>query len=364
MLDIPETGGLKPALPEGILVIAHSGRMLAQAVRQAGHRPLVIDLFADQDAATIAEQLWQVENLSLAVIQGRVEQLILKYKINWVIYGSGMENQPETLAYLEKIFKVAGNSAFVCAQLNRKKSFFKQLSALGICYPEVRFQLPEKNIDWLIKPVNNVGGTGIRRCIAVAEKNEYYQKFCPGVAGSVLFCADGLQVDLIGFHRQWSLKDSFIFSGIVQECILPEAEQKRIQCWLEKLMNCYHFKGLGSLDYIWNGKMCFFLEINPRPPASMLLYPELDLLSVHITERLTLRTQEKTVRAMQIVYAKQACYIKQEVKWPEWSFDKPRISTRIKSGEPICTILAQEKTIKQALESLLNKHKIIENRLY
>lgn len=364
MSDTPETGGLKSALPEGVLVIAHSGRMLAQAVRQVGHRPLVIDLFADQDTATIAEQLWQVENLSLAVIQGRVEQLILKYKINWVIYGSGMENQPETLAYLEKLFKVAGNAAIVCAQLSCKKRFFKQLSTLGICYPDVRFQLPEKSTDWLIKPISHVGGMGIRWCEGVAEKNEYYQKYCSGESGSVLFCADGIRVDLIGFHWQWALKDSFIFSGIIQQCILPEVEQKRMRCWLEKLVSCYHVRGLGSLDFIWDGKTCFFLEINPRPPASMLLYPELDLLAAHMTGRLRGIAKEKTVRAIQIVYAKQACNIKQEVKWPEWSFDNPRISTRIKRGEPICTILAHEKTVKQTLESLLIKQKIIENRLY
>ncbi len=358
-----ETGGLKSAL-QGVLVIAHSGRMLAQSVRLAGYNPLVIDLYADQDTAAVAEQRWQVKNLSLAVVQSVVEKIILYYKVQWVIYGSGMENQPETLVYLAEMFSVTGNNATVCQQLSNKKSFFKQLSILDIPYPELSFNVPKKMTNWLIKPINHFGGLGISWCNRIANKHEYYQKFCPGKAGSVLFCADGQQVDLIGFHRQWTLNGSFVFSGIVQECVLPVAEQKRIQGWLEKLVSCYHFKGLGSLDFICNEGTCYFLEINPRPPASMQLYPELDLLAAHITGRLSSIKEQKTVCAIQIVYARQACYIKQNIQWPDWSFDRPRISTNIKVNNPICTIMAQENTVQQTLDSLLDKQKIIENTLY
>ena len=364
MTGIRRIGGLKSAL-QGVLVIANSGRMLAHAARLAGYTPLVIDLFADQDTEVIAEQLWQVENLSLAIVQEVVENLLLSYKVQWVIYGSGMENQPETLAYLAELFTVVGNSANVCKQLNCKKTFFKQLDKLDVRYPNVRFRLPEDSAKWLIKPINHLGGIGIHWCDRKSKEDEYYQKFCPGQAGSVLFCTDGQQVDLIGFHRQWTVdQDNFTFAGIVQECMLPEVEQQTVQGWLEKLVNYYHLKGLASLDFIWNGETCFFLEINPRPPASMMLYPELDLLSAHITGQLTVTTQDKTIRALQIVYAKQRYKTQQMFEWPEWSFDRPKPNTSIQVDEPICSIIAQGKTIQQTLNSLLEKQKIIENNLY
>lgn len=358
------TSGLKSAL-QGVLVIAHSGRMLAHAVKQAGYSPLVIDLFADQDTVAIAEQSWQVENLSLAVIQEIVEQELLSYKIQWVIYGSGLEIQPETLVYLAEHFTVAGNNATVCKQLSCKKEFFSHLDTLGIRYPDVRFCLPEDTDGWLIKPIHHLGGVGINWCDRKTTEDEYYQKFCLGKSASVLFCADGQHVELIGFHRQWTIDQrNFSFAGIIQEYVLPDYEQQRVQRWLEKLVSCYHLKGLGSLDFIWNGENCYFLEVNPRPPASMMLYPELDLLKAHMTGQLTRTKQDKKVHALQVVYAQQPCKIYKPIEWPAWSFDRPKLHTRILRGEPICSIMAQENTTEQALNSLLEKQIIIENNLY
>ena len=363
MSENRDTSGLKSAL-QGVLVIANSGRMLADAVSRADLNPLVIDLFADQDTDAIAEQLWQVENLSLVAVQEIVEHIVLSYKILWVVYGSGLENYPETLEYLADCFSVMGNDYSVIKHLCAKKTFFKQLDILDIQHPEVQFYPPENSEGWLIKPTSHVGGLGIGWCSRAAGDNEYYQKFCQGEAGSVLFCADGEQFEVIGFHRQWTVNhDDFTFSGIVQEALLPVEQQQAVQCWLKKLVSYYHLKGLASVDFIWDGNACYFLEINPRPPASMMLYPELDLLTAHITGSLDCSDIDKTIQALQIVYAKQPCEIRQTV-WPEWSFDQPWVKTSIQVNEPVCTILAQGQTVQQALDSLLAKQIIIENNLY
>ncbi len=348
-----------------ILLIAHSGRILANAVSQAGFRPLVIDLFADQDTVALAEQVWQVEDLSLATIQQVIECIVLNYKIQWLVYGSGMENQPETLVYLTEHFTVAGNSVAVCKQLNDKKSFFKQLNKFDIDHPETRFYPPENSDGWLIKPRNHAGGLGISQCDRLAKQDEYYQKFCAGQTGSVLFCADGEQFKLIGFHRQWTLAaDNFAFAGIIRDANLAQKAQQTVLRWLKQLVSHYHLKGLASLDFIWDDERCYFLEINPRPPASMMLYPELDLLTPHILGRLGHIAVDKSIRGLQIIYAKQACKINSTFKWPEWSFDRPKINTRLDTNAPICSIIAQEKTVQQTLDSLLARQQFIENHLY
>jgi len=229
MTDIRRIDGQKSVL-QGVLVIASAGRMLAHAVRQAGYSPLVIDLFADQDTDAIAEQLWQVDNFSLAVVQAVIERLLLSYKIQWVIYGSGLENQPETLAYLTEHFNVTGNDSSLCRRLNCKQSFFKQLDLLEVCHPDVQFYPPKNSTGWLIKPVKHAGGVGISWCDRAAGDNEYYQRFCQGEAGSVLFCANGEQYELIGFHRQWTVnQDNFAFAGIINEAFLPEKQQQIVR---------------------------------------------------------------------------------------------------------------------------------------
>ncbi len=361
MTHILDTGRLTSAL-HGVLVIAHSGRMLANAVRSAGYLPLVIDLFADQDTEALAQQVWQVKNMSLSVIRESVENLLLSYEIQWVIYGSGVENYPETLEYLAGRFSVTGNDFSVNRQLIANKAFFTRLDDLNIQHPDVQFYAPENSAGWLIKPTNHVGGLGITRCSRSAEDGEYYQQFFQGEAASVLFCADGEQFTLIGFHRQWTVaQDNFAFAGIMIDASLAEEHQKTVRDWLKKLVSYYHLKGLASLDFIYNDTECYFLEINPRPPASMMLYPELDLLTAHRTGRLTFTKEDSTIRALQIVYAKQQCQVRQGIEWPEWSFDRPKCNTRIQVDEPICSIMAQGTTVEQTFSLLKGKQIHIEN---
>jgi len=348
-----------------VLIISQSGRMLANAAKHAGYQPLVIDLFTDQDTAEIAVQLWLVDDLSLASMRDIIPAVLSKYKVAALIYGSGMENQPESLAYLAQSFKIFANTASTCQQLNNKKTFFKQLDKLTIRYPEVRFSLPQDKTGWLIKPIQHIGGLGISHCDRVATKNEYYQRFYTGQSGSVLFCSDGLHFDLIGWQWQWSRTvDDFSFAGIVQDCILPQEAQQEVLVWLAKLVAEYELKGLASLDFIWNGEKCYFLEINPRPPASMMLYPELDLFTAHITGKLRPQQLDKSIRALQIVYARQDCGIPKNIKWPQWSCDHPQIASNIPANAPICSIIAQEKTVQLTLDSLLVRQQFIENNLY
>lgn len=355
------TSGLKSAL-HGILVIAHSGRMLAHAVIQAGYTPLVIDLYADQDTVAISERVWQIKNLSLAEVRAAVANLLLSYKIQWIIYGSGLENYPETIEYLGSCSQVIGNDFAVIRQLNAKQAFFKQLDTLDIQHPEVQFYAPGNNAGWLIKPVKHVGGLGIRVCDGDAKDSEYYQRFCTGQVSTALFCADGEQFQLIGFQRQWTVaKDNFAFAGIITEPCLPLEQQQAVCHWLKKLVSFYRLKGLASLDFISNDQGCFLLEINPRPPASMMLYPELDLLGAHRTGRVKIAIKDKAIRALQIVYANRQCKIPPGVKWPEWSFDQPKSATCILANEPICSIMARGKTAEQTLARLQGQQTHIEN---
>lgn len=338
--------------------------MLAQAVKQAHNSPVVIDLFADQDTTEVTQNIYPVTNLSLSTIRSTVECLLFIHKIDWVIYGSGLENEPDTLAYLETKFKVLGNSAALCRQFKETLFFFEQLSQLGIPYPEAQFHPPKNTKGWLIKPISHAGGIGITRCTRDAKADEYYQKFYAGVSGSVLFCSDGHDFDVIGIQRQWTRsQNDFTFSGIICDNILPADTLSIVKGWIKKIVRIYALKGLASLDFIWNGQVCYFLEINPRPPASMMLYPELDLLTAHVIGRLPQRKAKSTVCALHIIYARKPCRIKQ-FTWPLWSFDRPKINTQIQINQPICSIMAQEPTIQQTLDSLLEKSSFIENQLY
>ncbi|MDF1583530.1 MAG: ATP-grasp domain-containing protein [Methyloprofundus sp.] len=347
-----------------LLVIANSGRMLAELACKAHYKVIVVDLFADQDTRAMAEQVFQVESLALAEVRSAVALLSLNFELRRVVYGSGLEDHQDTLLWLAKTFQLVGNKPEIFERFRDKKTFFRRLDEFSIQYPESRFSPPEDANRWLVKPIDHVGGIGIRESRQGADADEYYQRFCLGQVGSVLFCADGQQVQLIGFHRQWSInQDNFTFAGIIRDQLLPEIEQDRVADWLERLVSYYHLQGLGSLDFIWDERRCYFLEVNLRPPASVMLYPELDLISAHILGQLLTQIKDSSIRAMQIVYMPQDCQLKSLVQWPEWSFDRSENNACIQAGQPICSIMAHGKTVQQTLVQLLDRQKIIENTI-
>ena len=338
--------------------------MLAELGNKAGYKIVVIDLFADQDTQGFSEQIIKVTTLALVDVQKAVAVLQLSFNINRVVYGSGLEACQDSLAWLASSFLVTGNQPAIHAQFRDKPSFFKQLKQLNIPFPDVQFAQPKQDGRWLIKPYDHVGGLGVREVAGDATKHEYYQKYMIGQVGSVLFCADGLSVDIIGFQRQWTVsQDDFTFSGLVSKQLLPVHEQNNIQAWLSSLMRYYSLQGLGGLDFIWDGQRCYFLEVNLRPPASVMLYPELDLFNAHIFGKKVTQVKDDSVRALQIVYAQEDYKLSTSTKWPEWSFDRPENDVCFQVGEPICSIMAHGKTVQQALQQLLDRQKFLENTI-
>jgi len=339
--------------------------MLAQAAVNARYRVLVIDLFSDQETEMIAEQVYLVADLSLQPVQRVVKQIRIKYQVTFVVYGSGLESQQKTLQWLSTCFQIAGNKVSVIEQLTDSHSFFNHLGLLAIPYPEISYRAPFVPEDYLIKSMNSTGGVGVSLCHREARMDEYYQKRITGQVGSVLFCVQTKCIKVIGFHRQWTRsKNDFVFSGIIREQILPPSVQQQVYQWVEKLVAHYGLQGLASLDFIWDSERCYFLEINPRPPASMMLYPELDLFSVQMDQSKINWTISNKIYALQIIYATQSCLIKPDFLWPSISYDRPKIKAKIRAGEPICSIMVSAVTNQQALSCLLEQQQIIENTIY
>jgi methenyltetrahydromethanopterin cyclohydrolase len=346
-----------------VLIVASSGRMLAQAARKTNLVPLVIDLFADQDTQEIAEKVIQLKDFSLPSLQREVVKLLTEFNFKSIIYGSGLENQLKSLAWLKTQAKVHGNTADVNAQYLDNKSLFKNLDRLNIAYPKVSFASLSTKQPYLIKSSKVSGGQGIKLCTNEIRKGEYYQQYKQGESGSILFLAAKQGTQIIGFHRQWTLsRSNFSFAKIIKQNILPLQQTEQVIVWVNKLVKTYDLKGLGSLDFIWDGQQCYFLEVNCRPPASMILYPELDLLNAHMTEKFVLGKVKPTIRGLQILYATSDCWVELS-KWPSWSFDRPQKKVGIKSGQPICSIMADGKTVRQVEKNLKNRQKIIQNNV-
>ncbi len=357
------------------MIVAGSGRMLAQAAKNAGLKPLVIDLFADLDTQVYAKDFRQIKSLAEPDLAPAVDYFVERYAVGHIIYGSGFECHPESLRYLNSRLIMLGNDPDVFARQLDKPAFFAMLDQLNIPYPEVTFNTPDCADDWLLKPMRGQGGFGIKRYHADDDTAAlvYWQKFQAGTPHSVLFLADGQQVQVVGFNTQWPVRLSetqeFAFSGVINSVNLSDAHKAKITDWLKQMVPAFGLKGLNSLDFIHADDCSYVLEINPRPSASMQLYDQ-DLLIRHIkacvgTASVALSSIVGPLQQIgyQIVYADHDLVIPDRFEWPLWCMDLPKSGNMCRAGQPLCSIIAHQKNLLSVVEQLLTKQQLIINKL-
>ena len=350
-----------------LLIIAGSGRMLASSARRAGYLPLVIDRFGDCDTEQLAVQVRVVEQLTVKQLQPVVDELTELYSVKDLVYGSGLETRPDSLEWLASRFKILGNAPATLNQIGDRQQFFATLRDLHISFPETRFQAPRQDFNpWLVKPYRGEGGYEVRRYQpGEAEQQQvYWQRFQEGQPYSVLFAANGRDAAIIGINRQWVCEhlhgQAFVFSGVVNCPVGIERHKYSIYTWVKKLTREYALTGLNGIDFIVQGDQCRLLEINPRPPASLVLYDEdyeKGLLDLHINAcngRLINSGQARSrlATAYQIIYATETMIMPVDFDWPQWTSDRPRSGSIIHTQQPICSIIAAENNVGAVVQTL------------
>ncbi|MGR9114569.1 MAG: ATP-grasp domain-containing protein [Gammaproteobacteria bacterium] len=360
------------ALAEYLLIVANSGRMLAQAARQAGFIPLVIDLYADQDTFILAEAVFRVDAFNEQNLKAAIAYFNRRYPVSRAVYGSGLERSPECVKVLGQHFVLLGNDYATFRKIQNKRHFFALLTKLSIPHPEVAFDPPRKQSGWLVKPWQGNGGIGIRRFTGrtLTETAVYWQKMINGTSGSVLFLADGLRAQVIGCNTQWNSTihsdDEFVFAGIVNESPLSVNGEQCLYGWIQRLVRAYRLKGLNTLDFMAQGDRIFVLEINPRPSASMQLYDN-GILMRHVMacfgrfEHFV--NQASDYCGYLIIYADISLKIPDCFQWPEGCMDLPGSGLIIRKGDPICSMIAREKSPQSVYHKLTATQQIIVKQL-
>lgn len=357
--------------PNYLLIIAGSGRMLAEAALKIGLKVLVIDLYADLDTREYALEVWRVSSLAIDHVAPVLDDVVGRYRVRQVVYGSGLEPYPETLDYLDRRMTVLGNSPAVFRSLQNKVEFFTVLADMRIPFPQVSFVAPDDaDYDWLIKPMQGQGGLGIcRHYHEATDKGVYWQKFQAGTPESVLFLADTRRARVVGFNTQFNVKLSagleFVFSGLINHSILSRRQKSLLSGWLNRCVRAFALKGLNSLDFMHDGEQMHVLEINPRPPASMQLYE--DLLTLHIAacrgslpEALP---RQNGFTGFRVVYANKDLRIPDDFIWPDWALNRPEAGAGCRAGQPVCSVISRHSMAEQVEAELASRQQQIFNQL-
>ncbi len=357
-----------------IIIAAIACRPYVEAAVACGYTVVAIDAFVDVEVRDLAESCYQLELSHGQLNMHQLMQVINGLDLNQFIgfcYGAGFEKKPEMLTKINTLLPVIGNLEQAVSRCKAPNDFFSLCGQLQVPYPKVMFSQPSNTDGWLRKEIGASGGSHIKR-LTDAQTTQidaaYYQQFQAGKAVSCLFIANENGVQVIGFNEQLISEANatpFRYGGAVSHVAMSDVAKANFEHHVGTLSKAIGLVGINSCDAICDGDHIYILEINPRLSATMALYEDCQLFEQHMAavagEVVVVNQACKRSHAEQIIYAERAVVIKDDIIWPRWVYDRPKLGGFFDEGVPVCTVVAEAETAEQA-QCLVNERAIAINR--
>jgi predicted ATP-grasp superfamily ATP-dependent carboligase len=344
-----------PPIGSRILIVAQSARRLAQSARAAGFIPVVIDAFGDRDTRAASQStrcvVFTASGFCAHDLMQSLREVAERYGALPAVYGGGFEFAPSQLDMLGRFASIHGNQPNILTRVTTPRDFFALLSSVGIAHPETVLsgEVGDSRILWLIKRGRSCGGGGIEYYAGEVPQSmdAYLQKMMFGDSLSVVFLADGFDVELIGWTRHFGAATAapWRFAGAASTREIPSSVARSAGFAIEKLVGALGLKGLCGADFIVDtSKRPLLVDLNVRPTAGFELYDgNGSLFRRHLQTAsgelaASLRPERDFERAFLTVYAPRS-YRELPMDWPEWVTDIP--CAPVESGHPLCTVNAE-----------------------
>ena len=333
--------------------------MLATSAQRGGYDIAVLDLFNDLDTRRIATRSQKVagheQGLARFATHALLEaasRLAPDHAYPGLVYGSGFEDDTESLSELARGRRLFGNDIGTIQLIKDPLRFFSLLKKWAISHPEISLTRPADTIGWLVKKIGGSGGAHVIAAEQIAgdATNRYYQRFIEGKNYSVSFLANRERARIVGCNEAWSIALGdwpYCYLGAINYVPLPRAMAERIQRDLDTIVQATGLVGMNGMDFIVDGDDYFVIEVNPRPSGTLDLYdadcPEglfhwhLQASDGALPDRLFDRT---TIRAHAVVYAMQSLQLDRAVQWPDWCSDLPEPGSVFAPRMPVCMVHA------------------------
>ena len=352
-----------------VLLAGVSTRDIAESAVRAGYEVVAVDGFGDLDLQACATEVHVVR------VDGRFSARAAAaaargVSCEAVVYEASFENHPGAVRALATNRVLWGNPPTVLARARDPRRLARVVADAGLPGPCVRLTRPAPGTrrGWLVKPLRSGGGDGIAvwRRGAPVPRGSYLQQRIAGVAGSIVFAADGRRAVPLGLSRILAGEsvfgaDGFRYCGnLVGPAGDPQfpADERLLDraTWLaESATRAFGLVGVNGVDFVARRGLPYAIEVNPRYSAAMELVERaygLSLFEVHaqacrgVLPAFDLaaarhRTSEAVGKA--IVYARRPSALGDTRSWlldPDVRDISPP-GTRFAPRDPICTIFAR-----------------------
>ena len=346
------------------LIVGTATRALAQAAARHGHAVCAIDAYADRDTLQACEG--RVLRLDLgpderfappahALARGPCERRFAPAGLRGIVAGNGLDGDLAARAVLERTAPVCGCDAATVRRLRDPLAWSGLLDRIGAPHPDTRFDAPPAPAGWLVKSDRGTGGLHVRRwrARAAVAPGGYFQRHVAGRPASLLFCADGARTWPIGWQWQRLAPTpelAWRYGGVMTAPDLGPGLRKAAWHWLQRIAGEVPLRGVGSLDFLVEGDQLQLLELNPRPTASVALYPGIDIFGLHVAPAAHVAPPRPAHVAPAcgetIFYAGAPLSVAAHHDWPPWCADLPASATDFAAGDAVCTVQASAATVR------------------
>jgi len=340
-----------------VLLAGVSTRDIAESAVRAGYEVVAVDGFGDLDLQACATEVHVVRvdgRFSARAAAAAARDLSCEA----VVYEASFENHPGAVRALAANRVLWGNPPTVLARARDPRRLTGVIADAGLPGPRVRLTPPA---------LRSGGGDGIAvwRRGAPVPRGTYLQQRIAGVAGSIVFAADGRRAMPLGLSRILGGEstfgaDGFRYCGSILGSAgdpqFPADERLLDKATLlaESVTRAFGLVGVNGVDFVARRGVPYAIEVNPRYTAAMELVERaygLSLFDVHAQAcRGALpafdlaaarhRTPEAVGKA--IVYARRPSALGDTRSWlldPDVRDISPP-GTHFAPRDPICTIFA------------------------
>ncbi|MEM2133672.1 MAG: ATP-grasp domain-containing protein [Candidatus Jordarchaeaceae archaeon] len=371
-----------------VLVLGFNARPIVSSAKRLGLKVLVVDYWGDVDIYKYADEVLVVSELDkepdtaknhASLFLELAQKLAKKHQIDFILVGSGFDDQFQVWEELKKIAPIMGNTSENIKKSRDKISIYREAEKLGIQSPnsiivksvEDAVEAAELiGLPVVVRPTKGGGGQGIHLAKNIKEvermfqllsnqRNVMIQEYIRGIDASCSLLSNGTSALVVSINEQLiglselGAKD-FIYCGNIVPLKTTEQVYKKIKDASENLIELLNLKGSNGIDYVIRRGEPYLLEINPRFQGTLEcveMVTGLNIVESHIEACQGILPKNipksKGYAVKNILFAKHD-FIMPEITIPD-VFDITKPGTVIRGGKPACTIQIHTSTRSGAL---------------
>lgn len=369
-------------------MLGFNARPIAASAKRLGLKVLVVDYWGDTDIYKCADEVLIVSELLkkrknlkkyTSLFLELAQKLIEKSQVDFILVGSGFDDQPHFWKNLNKMAPVIGNNSETIRKSRDKMKILSEAKRLDISSPnsiivkdakEAKEAAKLIGLPVIIRPTKGGGGHGIQLARNLEEVEKIFQllsnqrkimiqEYVKGIDASCSLLSSGRSALAVSVNEQLigipelGAKD-FVYCGNIVPLIAKKQICDRIRECSETLCKLLDLKGSNGIDFVIQKDEPYLMEINPRFQGTLEcveIVKGLNLVESHIKACQGILPEcippNKGYAVKNILYAKHDFVMPEITICEVCDITKP--GTIVRKGTPVCTIQIHGSTKNSAL---------------